>query len=169
MCRFVLTLTSMMWLHWTYIMINHRPACWLISLLSRGSTQEARDTDLSLTMISKLLWFVILYVIPNKVTPILQTSKAGFKRLYRKKILKSHNCPANNNNQRCANPCCCSFTLALRSNKGGERSSGFIPVIPPTKIINILSFNDVYSKKVDQQVISVIVLSGFLELGTGIL
>ena len=69
--------------------------------------------------------------------------------------------------------------------RSGERSSGLIPAIPLTTIINILSFNDVYSKKVDQQVISVqdrshysywtekvhnvIVLSGFLELGTGIL
>ena len=67
----------------------------------------------------------------------------------------------------------------------GERSSGSIPAIPQTTVINVLNFKDVYSKKVDQQVISVqdrshylywtekvhnvIVLSGFLELGTGIL
>ena len=39
--------------------------------------------------------------------------------------------------------------------KSGERSSGLIPAIPQTTIINKLSFNNVYWKKVDQQVISV--------------
>ena len=43
----------------------------------------------------------------------------------------------------------------MHINKSGERSTGLIPVIPQTTIINVLNFYNVYLKMVDQQVISV--------------
>ena len=76
-------------------------------------------------------------------------------------------------------------TVHIIHNKSGERSSGFIPAIPSTTIMNILSFNNVYSKTADQEVITVqytyitlylywtekvhnvLYYLGFLELGTG--